>query len=74
MDNLLGEVCQLSHLLHPPTLDEMGLQSAIQWYAEQFAKRSNINISLDIPNDFGRLSREKEIAVFRVVQEALANV
>lgn len=74
VDSLLSEVRQLSHLLHPPTLDEMGLPSAIQWYAERFAKRSNINVTLEIPNDFGRLSREKEIAVFRVVQEALVNV
>jgi signal transduction histidine kinase len=74
VQSLLGEVRQLSNLLHPPTLDETGLLSAIQWYAEQFAKRSNINITLEIPSDFGRLSREKEIAIFRVVQEALANV
>jgi signal transduction histidine kinase len=74
VDNLLGEVRQLSHLLHPPTLDEIGLPSAIQWYAERFAKRSNINVTVEIPGDFGRLSREKEIAFFRVVQESLANV
>lgn len=74
VESLLGEVRQLSHLLHPPTLDEMGLLSAVQWYVEQFTKRTNINVTLEIPNDFGRLSREKEIAVFRVVQEALANV
>src|SRR5580704_4243781 len=74
VDSLLGEVRQLSNLLHPPTLDEMGLPSAIQWYAEQFAKRTSINVTLEVPNDFDRLSREKEIAVFRVVQEALANV
>jgi signal transduction histidine kinase len=72
--SLLGEVRQLSHLLHPPTLDEMGLSSAIHWYAERFGKRSNIHVTLEIPNDLGRLSREKEIAIFRVVQEALANV
>jgi signal transduction histidine kinase len=74
VDSLLGEVRQLSDLLHPPTLDEMGLASAIQWYVERFAKRSNFNVTLEIPNDFGRLSREKEIALFRVVQESLANV
>jgi signal transduction histidine kinase len=74
VEDLLGEVRQLSYLLHPPTLDEMGLPSAVQWYAEQFGKRSNIKVTLEIPTDFGRLSREKEIAVFRVVQEALANV
>ncbi|MFZ0439600.1 MAG: sensor histidine kinase, partial [Candidatus Sulfotelmatobacter sp.] len=72
--SLLGEVRQLSHLLHPPTLDEMGLLSAVQWYVEQFGKRTNIEVTLEIPDDFGRLSREREIAVFRVVQEALANV
>jgi two-component system NarL family sensor kinase len=74
VDSLLGEVRQLSHLLHPPTLDEMGLLSALQWYAEVFAKRSNIKVTVDIPEDFGRLSREKEIAIFRVIQESLANV
>jgi signal transduction histidine kinase len=74
VDELLGEVRQLSHLLHPPTLDEIGLPSAIQWYVERFAKGSNINVTLEIPTDFGRLSREKEIALFRVVQESLANV
>jgi signal transduction histidine kinase len=74
VDNLLGEVRQLSHLLHPPTLEEMGLPSAIQWYTERFVKRSNINVALDMPDDFGRLSREKEIALFRVVQESLTNV
>lgn len=74
VESLLGEVRQLSHLLHPPTLDEMGVPSAIQWYAERFAKRSNIDVTVEIPDDFGRLSRDKEIALFRVVQEALANV
>jgi signal transduction histidine kinase len=74
VDNLLGEVRKLSHLLHPPTLDEMGLPSAIQWYVEQFAKRSSVDVTLEMPRDFGRLSGEKEIALFRVVQESLANV
>jgi signal transduction histidine kinase len=74
VDSLLGEVRQLSHLLHPPTLDEMGLPSAVQWYAEQFSKRTKISVVLEIGDDFGRLSREKEITMFRVIQEALANV
>ncbi len=74
VDGLLGEVRQLAHLLHPPMLDEMGLPSAIQWYSEQFSKRTSIHVTLHIPIDFGRLSREKEIAMFRVVQESLANV
>jgi len=74
VQGLLSEVRQLSNLLHPPTLDEMGLASALQWYSERFAQRTDINVTLEIPKDFGRLSREKEIAIFRVVQESLANV
>jgi len=74
VDNLLSEVRQLSHLLHPPTLDEIGLPSAIHWYAERFAKRADIKVTVEIPEQFARLSREKEIAIFRVVQESLANV
>lgn len=74
VDSLLGEVRQLSHLLHPPMLDEMGLPSAVQWYADQFSKRTNIAVTIEVCQDFGRLPREKEIAMFRVVQEALANV
>ena len=74
VDNLLGEVRQLSHLLHPPMLDEMGLPSAIQWYCEQFSKRTDIRVAVEVPSNFGRLAREKEIALFRVVQESLAEV
>ena len=74
VENLLSEVRQLSDLLHPPTLDEMGLPSAIQWYAERFAHRNDIKVTLEVPKDFGRFSHEKEIAAFRVVQESLTNV
>jgi PAS domain S-box-containing protein len=64
----------LSYLLHPPFLDEMGLVSALRWYAEGFAERSGIAVALDLPSSFERLDREVETALFRVVQEALINV
>ena len=64
----------VSHLLHPPLLDEMGLQSALRWYVEEFSKRSQIPVELDISPTLGRLARECETAVFRIVQEALTNV
>jgi len=70
----LGEVRQLSDLLHPPTLDEMGLSSAILWYAERFVQRNNIQVTVDVPGDLGRFSPDREIAAFRVVQESLSNV
>ena len=68
------EVRTISHLLHPPLLDEAGLSSAIRWYVDGFAQRSKINVDLDFPDDFGRLPREVEIATFRVVQECLTNI
>ena len=68
------ELRTISYLLHPPLLEEMGLESAIRWYIDGFAQRSSINIDLDLPNDLGRLSRELEIAIFRVIQECLTNI
>jgi len=68
------EVRTISHLLHPPLLDEAGLLSALRWYVEGFSLRSKINVDLDLPGDFGRLPRESETAIFRVVQECLTNI
>jgi len=84
-DELLAEIDKLltesvtetrtiSHLLHPPLLDEVGLASAARWYAEGFAKRSGIELSTDIPDDVGRLPRAAELVVFRVLQESLTNI
>ncbi len=68
------EVRTISHLLHPPLLDEAGLASAIRWYVEGFALRSKIKVELDLPENFGRLPRESETAIFRVVQECRTNI
>jgi len=68
------EVRTISHLLHPPLLDEAGLSSAVRWYTDGFAQRSKIEVDLDLPADFGRLSPELETAIFRVVQECLTNI
>jgi signal transduction histidine kinase len=64
----------MSYLLHPPLLDELGLNSAISLYVEGFAQRSGINVELAIPDDLGRLPAEIETALFRVVQQSLANI
>jgi two-component system, NarL family, sensor kinase len=68
------EIRTISHLLHPPLLDEAGLASALRWYIEGFAKRSRIEVDLQIPNNLGRLPNDTEIAIFRVVQECLTNI
>ena len=64
----------VSHLLHPPLLDEMGLQSALRWYVDEFSKRSQIPVEVEISPNVGRLARDCETAIFRIVQEALTNV
>jgi signal transduction histidine kinase len=71
---LSQEVRTMSHLLHPPLLDEAGLESALHWFVEGFAQRSGINVDLDLSPELGRLSKEMEISIFRVVQESLSNV
>jgi len=68
------EVRTISHLLHPPLLDEAGLASAVRWYTDGFAQRSKIKVDLDLPANFARFSPELETAVFRIVQECLTNV
>lgn len=68
------EVRTISHLLHPPLLDEAGLASAIRWFIDGFAQRSHIQVELDCPDDFGRLPRDVETAMFRLVQESLTNI
>jgi len=75
IDRAIKEVRTISHLLHPPLLDEVGLVSALTWYADGLAERSGIETSLEVePRDFPRLAPELETAIFRMVQEALTNV
>jgi PAS domain S-box-containing protein len=71
---LSQELRTMSHLLHPPLLDEAGLESALRWFVEGFAQRSGIRMDLELAPELGRLSNEMEIAIFRVVQESLTNV
>lgn len=68
------EVRTVSYLLHPPLLDESGLASALRWYVDGYSKRSNIQVELHVPDDFGRLPQDMETALFRTVQECLTNV
>jgi PAS domain S-box-containing protein len=73
-EQLSNEIRTMSYLLHPPLLDESGLESAIKWYIEGFAERSKIKVNLKMPPDLERLPRELELSLFRIVQECLTNV
>jgi len=64
----------VSYLLHPPLLDEVGLKSALAWYAEGFEQRSGIKVHLEMPSDLERQPSDLETAIFRIVQECLTNI
>jgi signal transduction histidine kinase len=55
-------------------LDEAGFLSAAKWYVDGFGQRSGISTKLDLPTHIDRLPRRTEIALFRILQEALTNV
>src|SRR5437660_709808 len=75
IDRAIQQVRSISHLLHPPLLDEVGLLSALRWFLEGLTKRSGIETVLDVqPPGFPRLPAELETTIFRIVQEALNNV
>jgi signal transduction histidine kinase len=74
MEQCISEVRTLSYLLHPPTMDAAGFSSAARWYVEGYGQRSGLSVTLDAPSDLGRMPDAIELALFRVLQEALTNV
>jgi signal transduction histidine kinase len=70
----IAEVRTISHLLHPPLLDDVGLESAARWYAEGFERRSGLKVQCELTDIASRLPKEVELALFRVLQESLTNV
>jgi PAS domain S-box-containing protein len=74
VQHLTEEIRTTSYLLHPPMLDENGLSSALHWYVRGLAERSGLDIELNIPDNFERLTPEMELVIFRLVQECLTNI
>jgi PAS domain S-box-containing protein len=75
VDRAIQQVRSMSHLLHPPLLDEVGLLSALSWYVDGLTERSGIETFLDVQaGDFPRLTPEVETAIFRIIQEGLTNI
>jgi signal transduction histidine kinase len=73
LDQSIAETRTISHLLHPPLLDEAGFSSAAKWYLEGFAQRSGIDVKMDLP-EMGRLPKPMELGLFRILQESLTNI
>lgn len=74
LDKCLSETRTISHLLHPPLLDELGFVSAAREYVDGFSQRSGIGVNLDIPREMKRLPSAQELVLFRILQETLTNV
>ncbi len=74
VEQIIREIRTISHLLHPPLLDEAGLGAALRIYVEGFGQRSGIVADLKVEEDLPRLSPDLEISIFRIVQECLTNI
>jgi signal transduction histidine kinase len=75
LDQSMAETRTISHLLHPPLLDEAGLVSAAKWYLEGFAERSGIEVKVGpLPSHVSHLPRPVALGLFRVLQESLTNI
>jgi signal transduction histidine kinase len=74
VDQSITEVRTMSYLLYPPMLEEMGLETAISWYLDGFTKRSGVQTKFEMPEPVGRVQREAELAIFRILQESLTNI
>ena len=74
VEQLSKDTRTISHLLHPPLLDQIGLLPAIKMFAEGFGERSSVKVTVDLSPEIGRLPPNVEISIFRVIQECLTNV
>lgn len=73
-DAALQSVRQLSRLLHPPMLEDMGLASALDWYLKGFSERTGIPTEVLHAGMDDRPTPEIETCLFRIVQEATTNI
>lgn len=74
LDKCFSEARTLSYLLHPPVLEALGFSAAAKWYVEGFSERSGIHVNVNIADEPKRLPEALELALFRIMQESLANV
>jgi two-component system sensor histidine kinase UhpB len=74
IDATVRSVEEVMAELRPPMLDDHGLLAALRWIGGQFSRRAGTPITVQGPGDLARLAPAIEIALYRIVQEALTNV
>jgi signal transduction histidine kinase len=74
LSDAVNETRTISHLMYPPLLDEMGFISAAKWFTENYSQRTGIAVTFNGPEEIPELPKNLELAMFRVLQEALTNV
>ncbi len=74
IDEAIRETRTISHLLHPPMLDEIGFAASASWYVTGFARRSGIEVQLELPDEQPRFTESMDLTLFRALQESLTNI
>ena len=74
VDQIIDNVRRLSRDLSPSILEDLGLTAALRWLIQDFAKHSNIDLSFKIPDIDKRFSKDAQIIIYRIFQEALTNI
>lgn len=74
IDTSVETVQKISSKLRPDILDELGLIAAIEWQVSEFEKLSGIKCTILLPNQEINIDKNRETAIFRILQEALTNI
>jgi signal transduction histidine kinase len=74
MRETIVDIRRLVYDLRPPALDELGLLAALREQATQFSQLNGVQVSIEMPDRLPRLSAALEVAIYRIVLEALTNV
>jgi signal transduction histidine kinase len=73
-ERLIETTQRISSTLRPGMLDDLGLVAAVEWLASDFAKRTGLACTTILPSEDIALNTARDVALFRIVQEALTNV
>lgn len=72
--SLIDELRNICGNLRPPTIDNLGINAAIQSYAQEWSNRTSIQISLNLDYSIDRMQETIELSIYRIVQESLSNI